>query len=1206
MTKMNTPKLLLVLSLFILFTTKGYAQIYGPELIPQGTFGTIASEGRNEDNGTGSNNIYPLVPGIGIQIPFYYQPADRVFYNGNLVYIGINPGVTIGKPLVNRTTYNFGMTEEWETTVYTLPRTNLQNSYHPVPHAPNNGYYLITTSTKGMYNLPSLNSISWYDIVDRYETNPLNPTNYFLVINADNDQNKIFYKEKVAVVPGQLYRISTDLARLNIPGVSPGVNFVISNNESQLTSATPVYTTPTMPADNGNWENYYFDYVAPCSIGDSLFIGFRNTAPGGNGNDVALDNLSMKAIIPQIGVQINSCEDASFVMLDEAINQSFASGFEFQWQKQLPNGTFQDISGSTNETHTILEDGVYRLAIYTTATAGCRMYSNEILVAKDNSGCWQVNRPIAVDDIHETIFYTTVTGNVLGNDTASDHTTPPLEILRVTSFTLNGTVYPAGASAVVMSTDGNTRYGVFTIDSLGNYIADIIPEFRGTLPAINYTIQEKNGGRDNANIYISFIEYEAILDASCTSCPVNFTIVSDRVRPFENYYLYRLDTLVATGVVKEDTINFTFSVDHSGLEFYTFKLGPLSVIDIPIYIAPSEAIWAPNKLVNNPDWNESANWITHSGPGAPLWCTDVVIPEVADTLFYPTISYSAGARDITFENGASVGGIHKLMYRRAFVDLAPQRDNWVMLSAPLKYIYSADYHADPTWGATAGVDPKIYMRYFDIKYVADTTTSIPNPDGTKGISVGNFSKSFSNLKEAMTLSKGFVLKVGPGANDAFSGTYNFPRFTATGEEVLYKYHYSSTGNWINSLTPGVSASQLPFHFTDIGESGRGTQEYTSDSLWFEDPTHERGKDNRYRFIYENGSSIMHQFSITVANTGTTNIVGNPYMSHIDFDKFYETNSSNIMPYYRIWNGSSFYSYMVGGGIDNGTWSGLPTAIGTIEQGGRYIAPMQAFFVEMRSGQNQIEFNSDSISVAKPGVENRLRSRMVRASSSISDLLTLHLKMNDYENKALLAVLPLATDQYKPEEDVYKLFSNSSSTPEIYTVSDGIAIEINALEANDEEKIVPIGIRTSQVGEFEISVEGMSDFSAYPQIYLMDVINDQTYDLSKKTSFTFEKETSDNLESRFYLVMRNTGGTVGVDEENNRNYIDVIVKDQLITVNSVLNNLEKIELYDVSGRLLYRKDELNVPSYTFNSVASSGIFILKVKSGQEEKSFKIKI
>lgn len=1072
-----------------------------------------------------------------------------------------------------------------------------------------------------MYSLPSLSNVNWYTMYDRYETNTAVPTNYFLVVNADELKNKIFYKEKVNIIPGQAYRMSVDIAKVNTIGSNPNVSFIINSDETQLTNTNiiPDYSTEELK-QGGQWFNYKFDYVPGCDAGNTTFVAFRNEMAGGNGNDLALDNLSMKAIIPQVKAVEAKCDSISFVMLDDAVGNAFPSDkYEFLWQKQGANSVFADITGATSIQLPVKDEGTYRLSVYTSTTEECRMYSNAIVIERNNGSCLSIARPIAVNDTVNLIFAPIFTGNVLDNDMTSNPGTISHDNLSVINFTVQGVTYPAGVSVNVYRNQYE-KDGVITVMADGSFTYEAVRGTFGRVPDIEYTVSQKDAGTATAKIIINYISYEVNLDASCTSCPIKLDVIST-FNELANSYSVRDDndgSLVAQGVIIGDTIRFSFRESRSGTIYYRFRADNNDLLTFPVVIAPAAATWAPNLIVQSQEWDLQLNWMTESGRGFPIWCTDVTIP--ANVPYYPMLSAeditdTYHCRDITFKDSASVGNIHKLSYRRAFVEFTPERLSWAMLNAPLKYIYSADFQADPTWGNKAGINPPIYMRYFDVKYSADTLTSIPNPDGTKGVSVGNFSKSFADLKERLDLTKGFVLKVDQGSNNMFNGTFKFPRLNADSTEVLFKYHYLSTGNWIENTDTNVSSKYHPFYFTDAGQPGRGADEMPSDSLWVvynnsaTNPYQPRGKDNRYRFIYENSSSPNRvvPFTIEVNDAGTTNIVGNPFMSHLDFEVFSRMNEDNMQPYYRRWDGTTFHSYM-NGQADNGTWRGLP-GIGTspVVVSSRYIEPMHSFFVEMKDGKTELLFNPDSISVVPPvdtvAIE---RTRSQRANVEVSNILKIHLNMGNLQNIAAVGVLPLASDAYLPAEDVYKLFSYDTSYPEIYTIADNQAMDINAVGTVGKEKVIPIGIKTTKTGDLRIDVDGVDNFDAYPYIYITDVEQNKRYDLKKESSLVFNKKEGEKMEGRLYLVLRSDDSWAGLEEVDSENSIDILVDKQLITVNSPMYEIDNIELYDISGRLFYQVNGVNSLSHSFDSGVGSGVFILKVKTTSAQKTFKIKI
>lgn len=1211
-----------------------FSQRFGEELITEGTFGTTS----DPNNINTTKNIYPAINGIqnGTINP-YYQPAKKVYHNGNFIDLEINPGVTIGTPLKEmgqypddyQTAYIWGFTEPWETTAYNFPTNSdpQTDSGEHIPHAPNNGNYLIVTSTKGMYALPSLTQISWHEIYDRYETNTLNPTNFFLIINADPVADKIFYRQTVAVKPGQLYRMSVDLAQLNLPsaGTNPNVNFFIEP-DADVSSETKTYNTGKLNPD-GSWNNYYFDYIAPCNDDSyNVRVAFRNQAEGGNGNDLALDNLSMRPIYPQLKSTITQNEEdcTATLELDGSIEGALnPDNFHFQWQVQEVNGDYSFIDDATSPQYATKTPGTYRVAIYTDATVGCPMYSDGIRLELSGNNCLKATQPDAQPDIYLAYSDILLKANVLDNDNTSSSAISH-DDLSVLNYTINGVYYPAGTSASII-TGGNT-VGSITINANGDFLFITVPGYFGAIPVITYTITEPGGDQSSSTLTINIPSFTVIVGDFCALCPVDIAIESDLFNTSESYTIYDADDLntplQTASLGNDDLVHFDFKQPNkSGIITYSLWRSTGSpteeLLRFSLLVAPKNATWAPNTLIQSTEWNNRYNWMSESGMGFPYWCTDVVIP--ADAAYYPIIKNenTEKCRDITFENNASVGQIHKLNYRRANVEYTPDRDKWVMLSAPLKYIYSADFQADPSWDNGAGgsaIDPKIYMRYFDIGYLKE---QLKNPDDSLGYSIGGFSRTFSNLKEKFDPAQGFVLNIGESKNNYFSGTYRFPRLLNDGSEVTYMYHYTDTGEWITDDRLGEK--HKPFTL-ERGVAAMDSATWVSNNI-NDNSFSLRGEDSRYRFIYEESNAINNNYVINVANAGTTNIVGNPYMSHLDFNALYTDNASNIQAYYRVFDGTTFYSYMNTGTKENDVWEGFDgISTGDTEQGNRLILPMQSFFVEMMPGSSTLTFKPDNISTVPayvpPASENPEEgTRRANKVSTASNLLKLHLSMGNKTNTTILAVLPKASDLYKPEEDVYKLFADESSIRniqnenyypvEIYTVSDGYAIDINAISNEGKEKIVPVGIKTLQTGQATITVEGVDNFSAYPFISLIDTQLDKVYDLNRDATINFEKTDEDLVEGRFYIIMSQEESATTSNAEINQ-YINVFTQNGQITISTLKSHITGIEIYDISGRLNFKKEGLCSTYESFYPNLIHGIYVMRVKTVNGNSEFKINL
>jgi len=510
------------------------------------------------------------------------------------------------------------------------------------------------------------------------------------------------------------------------------------------------------------------------------------------------------------------------------------------------------------------------------------------------------------------------------------------------------------------------------------------------------------------------------------------------------------------------------------------------------------------------------------------------------------------------------------------------------------------------------------------------------------------------LTDGFGFASNVVLTGNGGTTFTRDSTFYFPRFMPYGNakyfqdlathlrEVLYKYHYTDNGEWVNSHpNPAFNPFTLPrgtvsslSDTTDI--TGKMTDiawntHFCNTNTSYPNPLYTYtgasdmpnpllGQDSRYRFIYEDANQYQYnassgEFTVTLPATGTTRIVGNPFMSHLDFRLLVAGESNNFSQiqtsYYRIWDGVRFYTNPNPGTspYDDSVWQGM-TGLSTAPNDSVisfYIPPMQAFFVDVKDANSPLVLTFSNL-MTTAQIPNNTNNNMLRSRprSANDNLLRLRLKMNEIETVALLASLHGASDSYIPGEDIYKLFSYNPATPEIYTISDKTAIEINAVSQDGEQKLIPIGIKTNQTGQFQISIEGVANFNAYEYVYLRDALENINYDLRKNASFTFNKTLQENLEGRFYILLSSSGQiatetTVASDNQE----ILIVRESDGVRIYSSIDTIESFEVYDVSGRLLFKDTGINASVYFWTSKLEQGIYIVNVHAGKSKKAQKIK-
>lgn len=217
---------------------------------------------------------------------------------------------------------------------------------------PNDGYYCIANNTSSW---GSFAAADWIDIKDK----SADPQGYMMVVNASN-QPGIFYQKTVPVCESTVYEFSADVISM----LESHLANLIQPNIAFMIDGQTVCETGNIQADE-QWHTYRFSFAtAPGQT--TVTLALRNSAPGGGGNDLALDNISFRACGPNIllPATIPFCKSTP-VGLQATLNNSPYTTVEFQWQI-LENGTWQNIPGANSPNLSITQpvDGnQYRLLV---------------------------------------------------------------------------------------------------------------------------------------------------------------------------------------------------------------------------------------------------------------------------------------------------------------------------------------------------------------------------------------------------------------------------------------------------------------------------------------------------------------------------------------------------------------------------------------------------------------------------------------------------------------------------------------------------------------------------------------------------------------------------------------------------------------------------------------------------------------------------
>jgi len=285
---------------------------------------------------------------------------------------------SLGDPVVNLT---FGKSGNISGGGFAPP-----NSYQYTPSTcPNDGFYTITPATAGCFGN------NWHT-VNADHTGDGNGN--FMLVNASLAPSDFFLQTVTDLCPNTTYEFAAWLLNVLVPnGIKPDITFTI---EAPSGNILATYSTGNIPESAlPQWTKYGMYFTTPPSNA-TIVLRMKNNAPGGNGNDIALDDITFRPCGPIIRSEIRGFSNEIDLCLGDANDFTFdgdvGSGYAlpyYQWQKSLDTGkVWLDIPGANSATYpseVLSKAGIYlyRLSVTELSSASvlsCRIVSNDLQV----------------------------------------------------------------------------------------------------------------------------------------------------------------------------------------------------------------------------------------------------------------------------------------------------------------------------------------------------------------------------------------------------------------------------------------------------------------------------------------------------------------------------------------------------------------------------------------------------------------------------------------------------------------------------------------------------------------------------------------------------------------------------------------------------------------------------------------------------------
>lgn len=326
------------------------------------------------------------------------------------------------------------------------------------------------------------------------------------------------------------------------------------------------------------------------------------------------------------------------------------------------------------------------------------------------------------------------------------------------------------------------------------------------------------------------------------------------------------------------------------------------------------------------------------------------------------------------------------------------------------------------------------------------------------------------------------------------------------------------------------------------------------------------------------------FPVTAGGAGSGyNLVGNPYACPITYSTVV-ANSGNL-----------FSSFIIL--LENGSYATDPN--------GGIIAPNQGFMCCAASSGNIMFTEASKNIVTSPNI---LRS----ASKNNSIRFNVYNNVNGLGGQTSIEFSENSMDIFENNKDLSFLTSPYDGADNIWTnTTDNKSMLRNSLNSNDNEKNVPLTVKSGVYGMHTISVKGLENLTNYNSVVIEDLTTGKQTDLVKEQNYSFNAEEVDK-EYNFIVHFSNKKQSGAVKETMASNILNentsvyntpsnVVVKFDMPVETPV-----QISVYNLTGQQVIKPMNLNV---TNDRIAlplqkENGLYLLIIQSKDQQITRKI--
>ena len=628
---------------------------------------------------------------------------------------------------------------------------------------------------------------------------------------------------------------------------------------------------------------------------------------------------------------------------------------------------------------------------------------------------------------------------------------------------------------------------------------------------------------------------------------------------------------------------------------------------IPTVIVPDYEVW-----IGKPDgnWNDDSNWrranpeeikkltgyMTNDENGTsqgyvPLATTCVVIPTeqgvqlyqpgqlqgaggILDldinkgTLASPTanieydmcVNYNDNLRHhqtglyksnscyyVHFDARGQMLNSHLLSYNRAWTNVEVPTEQWTTVATPLQGVFTGDWYTNSTGKESA-------------EYFTDLTFG----NGNDRLQPYVLQRSWNG--------HAVINDEGTGVED---GGHNMEAHTS---DVTW----SSTYNDVDIQNkPGEGFSILVGKGSQTTDGGKVEFRLPKEDTKYDgfDATFQRRQVNTGLLFTDNlKQTESTTVSVSPSHDGKYALIGNPFTSSLDMEKFFEANTVLDKVYWTA-SGDPYTALE-----DEEEWitsNGQSTAV---------VPPYTAFYVRLINPSTSLLNITFARDMAIMPMETSTETQGLKG-------LTLEASSEKGNSSAMLRYAITAENGFVENEDVQLMTESTGvTTPLVYTVAGDMASNINQIK--DLQKI-PLGLFAAEDAQTTLTFKGVS---ALKEPTLYDALQNSSTPITE--GMTLDINGSSHGRYYIFALGEGDGTTTGIDEitstEDEVKVTSPVHRQVMVTANS---GIEGISIYSANGTLLRRVSPKGEMTCTIDGVAS-GVAVVIVKTASNNETSKI--